>query len=186
MNDTKHVRSKGHTIHRQHQHMTWDKDRPPAVTIAPGDANGFANPITFGASGLPSGVSASFNPPAVTPGAKPISTTLTLTSTSHSRIIPLSPRLPLPEWSTTLLPVWLAAGISALVFLRLQQKFGTLRWRFPFAMLLLGLAFCGCGGASSSNTTVPPPGPQPTISQVTVTASSGTDTKTIPITLTLQ
>jgi hypothetical protein len=157
------------------------------VTIAPSDANGFANLIMFGASGLPSGVSASFNPPSVTPGANPTSTTLTLTSASQSGLIPLSPQFPLPEWSTPLLLAWLAAGLAALLSFRLQQKFGTLRPRFPFAVLLLGLAtFCGCGGTSSSKTTVPPTGPQPTISQVTVTASSGTDTKTIPITLTLQ
>ncbi|MDP9066131.1 MAG: acetamidase/formamidase family protein, partial [Pseudomonadota bacterium] len=26
-----------HTIHRRHQHLSWDNARPPAVTIAPGD-----------------------------------------------------------------------------------------------------------------------------------------------------
>jgi hypothetical protein len=123
----------------------------------------------------------------VTPGANPTSTTLTLTSVSQSGLIPLSPQFPLPEWSTPLLLAWLAAGLAALLSFRLQQKFGTLRPRFPFAVLLLGLAtFCGCGGTNSSKTIVPPPGPQPTISQVTLTASSGTDTKTMQITLTLQ
>ena len=157
------------------------------VTVAPSDANGFANVIMFGASGLPSGVSASFNPPSVTPGAKPTLTTLTLTSAPQSAMIPRWPQFPLPEWCTTPLLVWLAAGLSALVSLRLRQQFATLRLRFLFAVLLLGLAtFCGCGGTSSSNTTAPPPVPQPTVSQLTVTASSGTDTKAVSITLTLQ
>jgi hypothetical protein len=158
------------------------------VTVAPSDANGFANLMMFGASGLPSGVSASFSPPSVTPGAKPTSTTLTLTSALQSGLIPLSPQFPLPEWSTPLLLVWLAAGLSALISLRLRQQFATLRLPSVFAVLLLSLAtFCGCGGTSSSNTTtMPPPVPQPTISQLTVTATSGTDAKTIQITLTLQ
>jgi unsaturated chondroitin disaccharide hydrolase len=157
------------------------------VTVAPSDANGFANLITFGVSGLPSSVSASFNPRSVTPGANPTSTTLTLTSAPQSAIIPPSPQFPLPEWSTTPLFVWLAAGLSALVSLRLRQQFATLRLRSVFAVLLVGLAtFCGCSGTKSSNTTMPPPVPQPTISQLTVTATSGTDAKTIQITLTSQ
>ena len=115
----------------------------------------------FGASGLPSGVSASFNPPSVRPGANPTLTTLTLTSAAQSAMItPLRQEFPLPEWSTPPLLTWLAAGLSALVSLRLRQQFATLRLRFLFAVLLLGLAtFCGCGGTSSSNTTVPPPAP---------------------------
>src|ERR1700716_3698486 len=41
MSTTKHTHGKAHTIHRHHQHMTWDKDRPPAVIIAPGDTVDF-------------------------------------------------------------------------------------------------------------------------------------------------
>ncbi len=37
MNDAKHAHGNAHTIHRNHQHLAWDKDRAPAITIAPGD-----------------------------------------------------------------------------------------------------------------------------------------------------
>src|ERR1700730_7957271 len=41
MADPKHIHGKAHTIHRQHQHMSWDNARPPAITIAPGDTVDF-------------------------------------------------------------------------------------------------------------------------------------------------
>ena len=37
MNDTKKTLGKAYTIHREHQHMSWDNARAPAVTVAPGD-----------------------------------------------------------------------------------------------------------------------------------------------------
>ena len=36
MNDIRAPRA-GHTIHAQHQHLSWDNSRPPALTIAPGE-----------------------------------------------------------------------------------------------------------------------------------------------------
>lgn len=41
MNDAKHVQGNSHTIHSRHQHMSWDKSRPPAIHIAPGDTVDF-------------------------------------------------------------------------------------------------------------------------------------------------
>ncbi|HUN77154.1 MAG TPA: acetamidase/formamidase family protein [Steroidobacteraceae bacterium] len=41
MNDAKHVHGKAHTIHRQHQHLSWDNSRPPAMHVAPGDTVDF-------------------------------------------------------------------------------------------------------------------------------------------------
>src|SRR5579862_3331269 len=41
MNDAQHVHGKAHTIHRQHQHMSWDNSRSPAIHIAPGDTVDF-------------------------------------------------------------------------------------------------------------------------------------------------
>jgi acetamidase/formamidase len=32
------LRTIGHTIHREHQHLSWDNSRAPAVTIAPGES----------------------------------------------------------------------------------------------------------------------------------------------------
>lgn len=37
MNDVSRAQAKSHTIHRGHQHMFWDRDRAPAITVAPGD-----------------------------------------------------------------------------------------------------------------------------------------------------
>jgi acetamidase/formamidase len=41
MNDTKKGLGKAYTIHREHQHMSWDNARAPAVTVAPGDTVNF-------------------------------------------------------------------------------------------------------------------------------------------------
>jgi acetamidase/formamidase len=41
MTDPKQIHGKAHTIHRQHQHMSWDNARPPAISIAPGDTVDF-------------------------------------------------------------------------------------------------------------------------------------------------
>lgn len=40
MNDAKPL-GKGYTIHKHHQHMSWDNARAPAITIAPGDTVDF-------------------------------------------------------------------------------------------------------------------------------------------------
>ena len=29
------------TIHKEHQHLSWDNSRPPALTVAPGETVGF-------------------------------------------------------------------------------------------------------------------------------------------------
>jgi acetamidase/formamidase len=41
MGKTKHSLGKAHTIHRHHQHLSWDNARPAAITIAPGDSVDF-------------------------------------------------------------------------------------------------------------------------------------------------
>jgi hypothetical protein len=177
-----------------------------SLAVAPSDGNGFPNPILFSISGLPSGVTAAFNPSSLTPGTKTSSTTLTLSSNSQSQAIPLAPKIP-QAWRRFLQtpgllhaapPVWLAswllAGLTVASFslIRLRGQQGSDAWRSRFrvaisAVLLLGLAMLsGCAGGSSSNTTTSPPSPQAAISHLTVTATSGTDTKTTVLTLTVQ
>src|SRR5712675_543921 len=63
-----------------------------ALTVAPNDSNGFANQVTFRLSGLPAGISATFNPTSVTPGKTSGSTTLTLSAAASSLTIPLNPQ----------------------------------------------------------------------------------------------
>jgi hypothetical protein len=48
-------------------------------TVSIGQLAGFTNPVTLSATGLPSGVTASFNPATVTPGSSAVTSTLTLT-----------------------------------------------------------------------------------------------------------
>jgi hypothetical protein len=175
------------------------KSVPISVAVAPSDANGFANPIVFGVSGLPSGISAAFNPLSLTPGTNSTTVTLTLSSAPTAGTISIAPQLqrkPIggtqpPVWLIPCLLVWLIATIFSLICLRLPGEFGRLRRRPRLAfsvMLLCGLvALCGCAGGNSSNPTMPPsPGPQPTISHVIISASSGTDTKSAVITLAVQ
>jgi acetamidase/formamidase len=41
MSEVMHRHSKAHTIHRDHQHLSWDNSRAAAITIAPGDTVDF-------------------------------------------------------------------------------------------------------------------------------------------------
>src|SRR5262249_43807582 len=37
MSNSPHPHGHSHTIHKNHQHLSWDSSRQPAITIAPGD-----------------------------------------------------------------------------------------------------------------------------------------------------
>ena len=160
-----------------------------SITVTPSNSNGFAGAIAFSVSGLPSNVTATFNPPSVTPGAGPVSTTLTLSAAAHSATILVAPTS--GSLRSPFRPVYLLAALLAqLLLLRF--------WRRPKAqvclaclslalLLSIGSALSGCGGGSvggTTNTTTPPP--QAVTSQLTVTAQSGSDSKATTLSVTVQ
>ena len=171
------------------------------LTLAPNDSNGFANPVSFHVSGLPAGISATFNPTSVTPGTTSGSTTLALSAAARSQTIPLSPQFPtLPLCPRNhqfrhsgLLAGWLVACLTAtwlaVLCLKLPPRFRQPRLYYGWlslCMVVLSVeGFSGCAGSNSANTPAPT-SPTAAISYVTVTSASGTDVKTSAITLSVQ
>lgn len=154
-------------------------------------SNGFASPVTFTVSGLPTGAAFAFSPTSVTPAAGAnASTTLTITagtytapspspySTSHLHGGPGSEFVAL----RALAPIGLA---TLLPLLRSRKKLlkallmsgGTLSLLCAFVFL------AGCSGTKS--TTNPNPVATGT-STVTVTATSASLTQTTTLSLTIQ
>ena len=140
-----------------------------SVTVTVTPSNGFNSAVSFACSGLPSGVTCSFNPQQVTPSGSAITTQLTLAASTtvgalHRRSAPF-----LPE-----------TALAATIFL-LGWKRRSLIWAVLFVVLTFaGFApASGCGGGSSST---PPPPVQATI---TVSATSGTLQQTDTVALTV-
>jgi IPT/TIG domain-containing protein len=57
---------------------------PATYTISVSPINGFNSPVTLTCSGLPLGTSCAFAPPAVTPGATAVTSTLTITTNANT------------------------------------------------------------------------------------------------------
>ena len=140
------------------------------LTVTP--QNGFASPVTFACSGLPSGTQCSFSPSTVTPSGAPATTQLTISASATASTV--------PGKSTSFFPLTTLALTIGLF------GWGTRRgWAKGFAMAIafvgLGLLF-GCGGGSRSITGQIV---APTMATVTVTATSGTLMTTTTIALTV-
>lgn len=135
----------------------------------------YAAPITFSASGLPAGATATFQPPSVTPGSSPATTTLTIHVSSASASSGANHGSPWPMGSPAL----------ALLFFAIPRRLRS-RWSRRVQLTLLVLAslgaaavVTGCGGSSA----VPPH--SSVTSTITVTATSGSDVHTTTVLLTV-
>jgi len=152
------------------------------ITVTP-TANGFANPVAFTVSGLPSGVSALFNPVSVTPGAKPAATMLTISD----GFTPASRAKSQADISGGGIapPLFLFCAIALLAWLGFETRGRSIPEMRRYAtvgllvfMLFAGSVLGGCAlGVTSS--------PSNQTSQLTVTATSGTMTQTFGVTLTV-
>ncbi|NYF79573.1 choice-of-anchor D domain-containing protein [Granulicella arctica] len=137
----------------------------------------FTQPVTFVASGLPTGATVTFTPASVTPGSAGSSSTLTIQTPVQQAAGGTGP----PLWPFTA-PVFAAA---LLLFpgkrFRPGKKGLRVFTNFVCIMALLGLAAStiGCGGGfalpSSAKTYT-----------ITVTGASGSDTHSTTVTLTVQ
>jgi len=141
------------------------------ITVAPLSGD-FSNDVTFSASGLSAGVTASFSPSSVTPGTAATSTTMTL-STSSSTAGNRRPLLPIGGGMGVL------AAMLAGFGLRRARKASR---RFLVTMLALfalgaATALTGCGGN----------GPSPYNNYtVIVTATAGSVSHTTQVILTVE
>lgn len=137
------------------------------VTVTP--ANGFSSAVSFACSGLPAGVTCSFNPAQVTPSGSAIATQLTMAASSTVGALQRHSAPFVPEMA-----------VAATIFL-LSWKRRSLAWAVLFVVLTCA-AFApasGCGGSSTGQQT------QPIEATVTVTASAGSLQQTGTIALTV-
>jgi hypothetical protein len=150
------------------------------ITVNPvGD---LTSTVGFSCSGLPAGASCSFSPGSLTPGTNPVSTTLTLTTTTQSTAAPLAARRPgLFVW-----PFSVAGFFSLLLFVILRSRSTARRPRILWAAMAAGLLLmASCGGGGGSGTTSGQTGTPTGSSSITVTATSATNhTTAISITVT--
>ena len=149
------------------------------ITITPvGD---LTSTVGFSCNGLPAGASCSFSPASLTPGVNPVSTTLTLTTTTQSTAAPLAIWRPgLFVW-----PFSVAGFFSLLFFVILRNRSTARRTLILWAAMAGLLLMASCGGGSGSGTTSGPTGTPAGSSSVTVTATSATNhTTAISITVT--
>jgi hypothetical protein len=155
---------------------------PPSQTVQPGASatypivvadvgSSFTGVVTLSVSGLPTGATAAFSPPTVTPGATSGSSTLTVT-------IPAIASVTRPNFWPMTTPV--LAVLFMLPFRRWRKA-----WRGKLLLLIAGLAslacassLSGCGGGFGFN--------QSQTYTLTVTATSGTDTHSTTVQLTVQ
>jgi hypothetical protein len=156
------------------------------ITVTP-DA-GFAQPVSFGCSGLPQGASCSFNPASITPANGPVNTTLTI-STNGGAVALLA-----PNGVATMLAYMLApfALFATVVFVGGKRFNPSKRDLWTGVLLILiVVTTASCNGDSSSPPPVTSGGGAPATgtpagtSAVTVTATSGASTSGVPVTLTV-
>ena len=159
------------------------------INVSP--SSGFASPVTFTVSGLPTGATFAFSPSSVTPAAGAnASTTLTITAGTYTAPSP-SPysRSRLDRGATSglvALGALVPIGFSAIIpVIRNRRKLlkSMLMGSGSLSLLFALVFLAGCSGTKS--TTNPNPVATGT-STVTVTATSGSLTHTTTLSLTIQ
>jgi Bacterial Ig-like domain (group 3)/Abnormal spindle-like microcephaly-assoc'd, ASPM-SPD-2-Hydin len=134
----------------------------------------FSDTITFSASGLPPGATASFNPAALTPGSNATDVILTVQTAQTSAAV-----RPVQPWSAT--PAVLLGLLFPLFAIGRARRMLKHRARFLTAVVSLGvaLAISGCAGGGFFNQ------PAKTYT-ITVTATSGALQHSTTVNLTVQ
>jgi 6-phosphogluconolactonase (cycloisomerase 2 family) len=155
------------------------------MTVSPSNGS-FSNPVTFTASGLPTGTSAMFSPSAtITPGATPSNLTLSVSTTSRSLVPSAKFHLgPESGWPWK----YLFAALLGMLALGLSKVAAGTRRLAPqlllATLLVLAAGLAACGGGSASQQFNPNGTPAGTYS-ILVTATSGSVAHTTTVTLTV-
>jgi len=149
------------------------------LTLTPANPT-FASPVAFTASGLPDGVTASFNPPAIAAGSAASSTTMTLAASAQAQL----PRAPAGVFRGSMGASALALLLFPVAFSRRMRRVSKrLSTAARLLLVILALALsgaltaCGGGGFFTHATTS---------YTVAVTATSGSVSHTANVTLTVQ
>jgi hypothetical protein len=151
------------------------------VAVSPKFA-AYGEAVALSCPNLPAGVTCSFSPAAITPGANGAAATLTITTTASAAQVsgPGSARRAPPLfafWFATLAPfglVWTAG-------LRRRRTTATLALML---LLLIALAACGGGGTTNSANSQPQPTSGSTVTiTITGTSSGLQHSTTVPLTL---
>lgn len=143
-----------------------------AITVS--SQNGFASPVSLSISGLPSGVSGSFSPASVTPGANgSVAGILTLTATGSTT----AANTHRSSWMPTTALAFLFAPLLGSVVRKRRKMAGLLLFAVGFLCLLAGPIAC-----SNPKSVSAPTSP----ATVTVTGTSGSTTTTTAFTLYVQ
>jgi hypothetical protein len=156
------------------------------TTLSVTPAGGFAQPVTFACSGLPSEATCTFAPATVTPGASAVTTTLTIATTAAT---------PADQGAIRRSGLTGLLALGSLLLLVMPGTRGVVRWSRWLGLVIaltLGGAFIGCGGGSSggsgggSGGAPANPGTPSGTSTVTITATSGSINKTASLQMTVQ
>jgi len=150
------------------------------ITVTPQN-NVFANSISFSVGGLPDKTSFGFNPPSVTPGANPATSTLLVSTTAGDPFLAQNSRSEkrgVPLYAL-LLP-FTGLVLSGIGFRKGRGKRG---WVLAVALLCGGLGLYGCAGGQRNFQNL---GTTPGTYTVTVTATSGAVQHSAPVTLIVQ
>jgi uncharacterized repeat protein (TIGR01451 family) len=155
------------------------------ITLTPA-AGGFANAISFFASGLPSASSFGFNPGSLTPGSTATSTTLSISTTARGALPPSNRPRP---WTPSPFLLWsLTLAAMLLVLLTYLKSRGQRRYApatFLSVVFVAAIVVTGCGGGGVGGPP-PPTGTPAGTYPITVTATSGSVVHTTTVTLTVQ
>jgi hypothetical protein len=139
------------------------------ITVTPQNGD-FNNAVTFSASGLPPGATASFSPASITPGSATASTQMsiqTAATTAHNHRTPL--------WPMT----GSALAMIGILFLPRKRKQQWLALCILFLASLGAMTVCGCGGGFAV-------GKPATNYTITVAGASGDDKQTVTVQLTVE
>ena len=166
-----------------------------SFTLSVDGSQGFSQPVQFVCSGLPAGASCGFSPASVTPGAGPVATTLTITTSARSGNMV---RIPMPTLPWSYQAAFRILAVCLLLYLcNINHTFRIKRWRrltprLIATVVLLAGSLAGCGLTSTSGTgpgtgggggTGGTPSGSYTVS---VTASSQTVTHQVNLSLTVK
>jgi hypothetical protein len=169
---------------------------PGSVSVAPGATasynltispvgGSFASEVKLACSGLPAQASCSLSPNAVTPGANPAGSTLSITTAASVA----AARALRPSRGVPMLAVWIQLqGIGLLgIILALPKRHGKqLRGRALLLLLIGFLIFMTACAGGTGIAPAPQTGTTPGTYTVTVTGSSGSLQHSLSVTLTVK